>query len=184
MKILDIGCGKQKSKKTKPDDIVIGLDITKKGTEADITHDLDVFPYPFQNNEFDMIICFHTIEHLEDIPQLMSELWRITKNNGIIKILTPAWNSVFSYTDITHKHHLTPWSFDYWDSTTKFGKKFNHYTSKNTHFKIRKRRILFENQYKYLFIESLANIFPKIYSIFFGWIFPATELYFELQTKK
>lgn len=49
---------------------------------------------PFENNQFDIIISFETIEHVRDCYKVMSEFKRILKNNGILIISTP--NKKFS----------------------------------------------------------------------------------------
>ena len=42
MKILDLGCGKRKQKDA------IGVDMSED-SDADVIHDLNKFPYPFEN---------------------------------------------------------------------------------------------------------------------------------------
>ena len=49
-RILDVGCGLNKYPNA------IGLDYNPK-TGADVIHDLAVVPYPFEDNEFDVIVC-------------------------------------------------------------------------------------------------------------------------------
>jgi hypothetical protein len=44
MKILDVGCGKNKRKGA------IGIDIDPN-SDADVIHDLNIFPWPFNDNE-------------------------------------------------------------------------------------------------------------------------------------
>lgn len=104
--ILHLGCGNSK----KPG--AIGVDI-QKGTDADVIHNLDKFPYPFKTNIFDEIIAENIIEHLENIPKTMAEIHRICKNGAKITITTSHFTSVDSYTDPTHKHFFTSRTFDY-----------------------------------------------------------------------
>ena len=52
-KILDIGCGINKSEN------VIGMDISNL-SGADIIHDINKYPYPFDDENFDEIICSDT----------------------------------------------------------------------------------------------------------------------------
>ncbi len=59
-KILDVGCGQNKYPGA------IGIDSNPR-TKADVIHDLGNVPYPFQENEFDEIICRHVIEHVPDV---------------------------------------------------------------------------------------------------------------------
>jgi len=37
----------------------------------------DVFP--FKDNEFDYVICSHVLEHVEDVPKFLSEVFRVAK---------------------------------------------------------------------------------------------------------
>src|SRR3989344_5672582 len=55
--------------------------------KADSRHDLDKFPYPFKNEEFDFIYCSHILEHVRDFRKTFLELLRITKRKGIIYII-------------------------------------------------------------------------------------------------
>ena len=51
IKILDLGCGKKKRPGS------VGVDINPN-SDADIIHDLNVFPYPFENSSFEY--CFRS----------------------------------------------------------------------------------------------------------------------------
>ena len=52
-KILDIGCGMDKTEN------VIGMDISDT-SGAEVIHDMNNYPYPFENESFDEIICYDT----------------------------------------------------------------------------------------------------------------------------
>jgi SAM-dependent methyltransferase len=41
------------------------------------------------DNEFDLIICYHILEHIEEDMKAMSELYRILKPGGVCMIQTP-----------------------------------------------------------------------------------------------
>jgi SAM-dependent methyltransferase len=43
----------------------------------------------FPTNEFDIVICSHTLEHVVDDEKLLSELYRITRPEGRLFLLTP-----------------------------------------------------------------------------------------------
>lgn len=94
---LDLGCGKARH----PDSI--GIDINPD-SNADIIHDLNVFPYPFEDNSFDVVFADSIIEHLDDIPSVMNELHRITRSGGKLIVITPYFSSLDAFTDPTHKH--------------------------------------------------------------------------------
>lgn len=104
-KILDVGCGKNKTPGA------IGIDLNPQ-TDADIIHDLGVVPYPFSDNEFDEIVCRHVIEHVPDVMALVTELHRIAKPRGRICILTPHYTNPDWATDPTHRNHFNSYSFN------------------------------------------------------------------------
>lgn len=106
MKILDIGCGKHKTPGS------IGLDCNP-GTDADVIHNLNNFPYPFADNEFDLITGNQVIEHVDDVLAVMRELHRIAKPGATIRLDTPHYTDISSFRDPTHKHHFTCESFMY-----------------------------------------------------------------------
>lgn len=104
-KILDVGCGWNKTPGA------IGIDANPK-THADVIHDLGVVPYPFPDNEFDQIICTHVAEHVPDVMAFITELHRIAKPGGRIKITTPHYSNPDWATDPTHRNHFNSYSFN------------------------------------------------------------------------
>jgi SAM-dependent methyltransferase len=101
MRILDAGCGFRKYQGN-DGDTVIGLDYINK--TADITHNLNKFPYPFKDNEFDMVWCNQVLEHLDNPIKVVEELWRITKPGGKVLINVPHYSSSMAYNHIGHLH--------------------------------------------------------------------------------
>jgi len=88
MKILDLGCGKNKFKTSNLSDIVVGMD--KYSLEGvDVVHDLEKTPYPFNDNEFDEIRTHHVLEHIQNFFGLMEECHRILKPGGKFKYGCP-----------------------------------------------------------------------------------------------
>jgi SAM-dependent methyltransferase len=74
--------------------------------KADVIHDLNVFPYPFGESEFDVVEADHSLEHLNDAFGSMREIHRITKDGGTVRIRVPHFSRGFSHAD--HKS-----SFDF-----------------------------------------------------------------------
>ncbi|MFA5292222.1 MAG: class I SAM-dependent methyltransferase [Phycisphaerae bacterium] len=179
-KILDLGCGKNKYPGA------IGIDFNKN-TNADIIHNLDIFPYPFGNNEFDTIVINHSIEHLDDVVRVMEEVHRIAKPDAHVLINAPYFTSVDAFTDPTHKHFFTARSFDYFTGDFE---SFGYYSD----VKFRKLKVEIRfwewKRFKWFRLQNwlglglLANKFTKFYEVFFAHIFPAREIHYELQIIK
>ena len=104
-KILDVGCGANKYPGA------VGVDSNPR-TAADVIHDLGVFPYPFDDNEFDEVISRHVLEHVPDPMGFITELHRITRAGGRIKLVAPHYSNPDWATDLTHRNHLSSYSFN------------------------------------------------------------------------
>jgi len=173
MKALDVGCGNLKVPGA------IGVDFHKV-EGVDVVHNLNKFPYPFKNQEFDVIYANHVLEHLDaPLDRIIKELLRILKPNGVIKIEVPHALSVGAFADPTHKKFFTIFTFDY------FGNNIQSYYNPDVKVKIKKRKFVFKTGRISGFVlkpvEFLINLNPVFYSHFFAFIFPCSTLYFEIQ---
>jgi ubiquinone/menaquinone biosynthesis C-methylase UbiE len=73
----------------------------------------------FEDDSFDVIVSFETLEHLEEHDKLLNEFTRILKNDGILIISTPDKN-VYSSADVDHnKFHVKELSASEFDLLTK-----------------------------------------------------------------
>ncbi len=91
-----MGCGKRKQKGA------IDVDISEDA-DADVIHALNVFPYPFVDNEFEYIYADDFIEHLKNVIKVVEELRRISKNGATIKIIVPFFRSHYALIDPTQE---------------------------------------------------------------------------------
>ncbi|MCV4784494.1 class I SAM-dependent methyltransferase, partial [Escherichia coli] len=64
------------------------------------------------DNEFDLIVARHVVEHVPDVMSFISELYRITKPHGRIHILTPHYTNPDWPNDPTHKNHINSYTFN------------------------------------------------------------------------
>jgi predicted SAM-dependent methyltransferase len=176
-KILDLGCGNQKKKGA------IGIDINPD-TSADIIHDLNTFPYPFEESTFDEIYADNVIEHLDNVLMVMEELHRISKPNGIIVIKVPYFRSRYAYIDPTHKHYFTVASFTYFDplhihhTLYNYSKRLFKTTGRYFNVEFPSENILKR------FVTHLCNRRPELYEHYLSHLFPLDELTFYLETIK
>ncbi len=82
--------------------------------KPDVEHDLDTYPYPFADNEFDLVEADHCLEHLRDPFAVMREIHRITKPGGIVRIRVPHFSRGFTHADhkrgfdVTFPYYFNP----------------------------------------------------------------------------
>lgn len=106
--ILDLGCGTRKMPGA------IGVDVNPV-CEPDVVHDLESFPYPFDDGSFDEVHLDNVIEHLSDVLGTMEEIHRICRDGALVRIVVPYFRSRWADIDPTHKHAFTVDSFTYFD---------------------------------------------------------------------
>ena len=100
----------------------INIDINQK-VFPDVLFDLNNEKWPFENNQFDMVIAISILEHLDDLFKAMSEIHRISKPGALIYILVPHFSSSGCFIDPTHSQQLSARSLDYCTLNTKLEKK-------------------------------------------------------------
>ena len=95
--LLDVGCGKSRRKG------FVGMD-KRKDVDPDILHDLEVFPYPIDDESCLTIVASHVVEHIKPWLMLdfMNELWRIAKEGANLAISMPYGYSDGFLQDPTH----------------------------------------------------------------------------------
>lgn len=76
----------------------INVDNDSRAT-ADVRHDLDVFPYPFESGTADEIMASHVLEHLRRPFDAMAEFSRILKPGGVVTIRVPHFSRGFTHPD-------------------------------------------------------------------------------------
>jgi SAM-dependent methyltransferase len=180
-RVLDIGCGANKVPGA------IGMDINRQ-TAADVIHDLDDLPYPFEEDQFDEVIGRHVIEHVRDPMAVMIELHRITRHLGRVKLITPHWTNPDFATDLTHRNHLNSYSFR---NLTDERAVFPFYTS--VRFRQLKAQVTVLNLWKLFGFEIFINLdhrFPalrftrKFWEQYLNAIVRGKEIHFELEVIK
>jgi len=164
---LHLGCGYDKkegylncdiSKDVKPDKIV---DMNRK--------------LPFRDSSVDEILMNHVLEHFHEPLKILKELHRICKDGAKIKIKVPYFSSESAFSMLDHYHQFSWTSFDALDA-----KHPCHWQSVGN-FKILKKKLIWRKQLAFF---SFFNLFPRVYQEIFCWIFPAKELYAELEVLK
>lgn len=150
---------------------------------VDYVFDFEKTPYPFEDNQFDEIYCSMVMEHIHNLPAMMDEIIRISKDGALIKIIVPYQSSPNLWWDITHLRWFNLNSFSWYHP--------NSIVTKNWKFSVIKQKIFFLS-YKWFFQSSLIsiipdfliNLFPKVYERFFSYIVPSSSIHYLLKIKK
>ncbi len=77
-------------------------------TGADVIHDLDDLPYPFDGNSFSEIHAYEVLEHCgrqgdwRFFFNQFYEFWRILEPDGLFVATVPMWNSPWAWGDPGH----------------------------------------------------------------------------------
>jgi SAM-dependent methyltransferase len=180
-KILDVGCGANKYEGA------IGLDNNPR-TAADVIHDLGDLPYPFADNEFDLIVSRHVVEHVPDVMAFIGELHRITRGGGRIQLVTPHYTNPDWANDPTHRNHINSYTFNTFMPERQV---FDFYT--DIQLKPVKTYVSLLSLWRGFGIEFLVNLDQKAPSMRFlrkfwehylSYIFRGKELHFEFEVVK
>jgi SAM-dependent methyltransferase len=117
---LNIGCGQQRQ------DGFIGLDKEKTGV-TDIVQNLETYPWPFEDNSVDEIVCSHYVEHVRDLIPFIDEMHRIMKQGAKATIVAPYYASMRACQDPTHVRFICEASFLYFNKGWRDANKLDHY---------------------------------------------------------
>lgn len=114
---LLIGCGNSRRKKLGfdgPDwNDLVTMD-HDPNCGADVVHDLDVLPWPFEDNSFDEVHAYCVLEHLgrqgdyKSFFALFAEIYRVLKPGGQLFAICPSRNDVWAWGDPSHTRIIQP----------------------------------------------------------------------------
>ncbi len=104
---IDLGCGTQ----TKPG--FIGVDrFPLSGVQ--VIADLGRPPLPFADSCADLVLAFHSLEHVNDLPAVMKEIWRIGKPGAQVCIVAPYYTMSLNLANPYHKQVFNEHTPRFW----------------------------------------------------------------------
>ncbi|MCB0657284.1 MAG: class I SAM-dependent methyltransferase [Saprospiraceae bacterium] len=119
-RILDTGCGNAwlagHCIEKRPGVEICSMDISTANTrkarqKLDHANHLvvqcDAQAIPFADNTFDVVVASEVLEHVENVPSFLLELYRVTTPGGKL-ILTTPYNEVIQYSLCIHCNQKTP----------------------------------------------------------------------------
>ena len=101
-KLLDVGCGKKPYASLLSCTQHIGVDVATsphRGQQMDQIFDGVILP--FEDGEFDSLLCTEVLEHCTDPQRLTREMWRVLRPGGYALITAP----------MVYHHHEEPWDY-------------------------------------------------------------------------
>lgn len=166
--VLNLGCGE--------DYLAGAVNVDQFAERVDVRHDLNHFPYPFADSQFEAIRCMNIIEHLDDVIRTMEELHRIGKPDCRITIRVPHFRSACLYEDLTHRRGFAWRSFDiFTDASSIYGKysaaRFRYESRSYTPYKIKA-------------LYRLLSAFPVATDNLFSKFIPMASILFVLRVVK
>ena len=155
---LNIGCGRDSNAD------YINLDVIPL-PGVDVVHDLQDLPLPFDDDTFTEILCQDVLEHL-DYPELMMELYRVLKRDGMLVVRVPHFTSRNNFIDPTHMRQFSIRTFEYFVKDSFLARKYGYHFG--VFSKLSKARISFEKKvllYNYI-VETVINVHPLIQNLY------------------
>lgn len=143
--------------------------------EVDIVADLNK-GIPLPDNSVEEIWSSHCLEHLSSTVKIMEEIYRVCRNNALVKIKVPYFKSIGAFKDPTHRQFFTEHSFDYFSQEKIKSQGLPDYQIK-TNFKIEKIGYLWSRPCLRYVPFKKALLLPHLWNI-------ARSVYFELRVVK
>ena len=178
-KALDVGCGSRKLPGA------VGIDVLRIPEVVDIVHNLSVFPWPLRENEFDVVLMSHSLEHMDDLLKTLSEVHRVSRSGAHIIIQVPYFRSTDAFTDPTHRHFFTSQSLNYFcegeNITTDCGASY-------VPFRFRKLGFWYGSGVSYnplrQFLKAFMHRYPQFYDQYLSLLVPVASISWELEVIK
>jgi len=166
----------------------VGIDSNPR-SHADVIHDLDVFPWPFESDSFERARAFDILEHVQDFNRAIEEIHRICKADALVLVRMPFGGGIHHMTDPTHLRGATHRTFDYFDPDSELG-RYRYSPAELEVVSFRYERSWPVTRLGGFFKKLDTRLLPVIeknalaYELYFGGIYPMHNVYFDLRVKK
>jgi SAM-dependent methyltransferase len=149
-------------------------------SQADIVHDLNVFPYPLRDGEFDEAVLDNCLEHLDNVIRVMEEVHRVVKPGGLVKVIVPYFRSTWAFIDPTHRHFFSIDSFAYFDPGHPICARYDYTRAR---FKVDK--VVFNETLRNRWLRqrmvNFANRWPARYEHYLAHLYPLDDITYYLR---
>jgi len=184
---LELGCGNRKRHNQ-----AVGIDMLDY-PDVDIVGDVYEVLALFPCQSVDAVYSYHFVEHVPDVPKLLSELARIVKHNGYVEFVAPHFSNPYFYSDPTHHTFFGLYTFCYYASESPFARHVPTYGYK-AEFTIASVDLIFKSARPFIirygikrligsFFNSCAYL-RELYEENFCYLFPCYEVRYVLRRDK
>ena len=99
-----------------PDGLVLNIGAGNKSIHGSIPldwpeWDAETMAIPYETNSVDGIHCYHFLEHIKNVREVICEMIRVTRPGGVINIVVPYALSPSHLGDLDHKQNFAEKSF-------------------------------------------------------------------------
>lgn len=181
---LELGCGNRKRNPK-----AVGIDILDY-PDVDIVGDIYEVLAAFPDQCVNKVYSYHFVEHVSDVPKLLSELARIVKPNGYVEFVAPHFSNPYFYSDPTHRNFFGLYTFCYYATESFFARRVPMYGYK-AEFSISSVDLVFKSPkqffvrygIKYLIgiIFNSSTFLKEFYEENLCYLFPCYEVRYLLQ---
>jgi ubiquinone/menaquinone biosynthesis C-methylase UbiE len=181
---LELGCGSKKHNLN-----AVGVDMLDY-PDVDIVGDIYEVLASFPDMSVNVVRSYHFIEHVPDVPRLLSELARVVKPNGILEFVAPHFSNPYFYSDPTHRSFFGLYTFCYYSNNSPFARLVPNYGHKPD-FGIEKIDLIFKSTQPFVFRYGIKKLIGKIinsciyiqelYEENFCYLFPCYEVRYILR---
>lgn len=169
---LDLACGQN------PKEGFLGVDLWNE--KASVVTDLQVFPWPWENDSVDEIHSSHYIEHIpmdyvshggqkkDSLFAFFDECWRILKHDSVLTIVCPCARNNRGFQDPTHRRFIVAETFLYFNEDWRKLNRLDHYHT-NSNFGLSVGHTM-DASTSLLHPEAQARRFNESWNVIHDWV--------------
>jgi len=118
LRVLNLGCNQRAAEGASRQIEIVNVDC-EDYPGVDQVVDLNQIPWPWADGEFDRVVAYDLIEHLQSPIDTMNEIHRVLKKGGQAEILVPSTDGRGAWQDPTHVYNpFTKKTGSYWNENS------------------------------------------------------------------